>query len=147
MTLALLGVSGFSSLNHSLYIFILVLGLSFTIVSLCFQLVLRHSTLSRVPPIPSSLARPHQQQHAVHHVEHALHFTAEVRMAGRVDDVDLGVLVADGRVLAQDGDASLSLQVVAVHDPLLHLLVVAEHLSGGKSPGTNGRSSKLTKSC
>ena len=36
-----------------------------------------------------------QQQHAVGHVEHALHLAAEVGMAGGVDDVDLDILVGD----------------------------------------------------
>ena len=62
---------------------------------------------------------------------HALHLAAEIGVAGRVDDVDLDLLLdriadGDGRVLGQDGDAALALQVVGVHDALGHLLVVAE---------------------
>ena len=47
-------------------------------------------------------------------------------MAGRVNDVDVVFAVVDGGVLGQDGDAALLLQVIAVHHPLVHLLVVAE---------------------
>ena len=68
-----------------------------------------------------------QQQHAVHHVQHALHLAAEVGVAGRVHDVDLDGAVADGRVLRQDRDAALALQIVRVHHPFGHVLVVAEN--------------------
>jgi hypothetical protein len=45
---------------------------------------------------------------------------------GGVDDVDLHVAVADGRVLGQDRDALLPLEIHGVHDPLGHVLVLAE---------------------
>ena len=48
-------------------------------------------------------------------------------MARGVHDVDLGVLVLDGGVLGQDGDAALPLQVAGVHDALHSLLVLAVH--------------------
>ena len=44
----------------------------------------------------------------------ALHFTPEVAVARGVDDVDLGALVTDAHVLAQDRDAAFALQVVVV---------------------------------
>ena len=65
----------------------------------------------------------HQQQHAVHHFEDALHLAAKVGVAGGVDDVDLGVAVMHGGVLGQDGDAALALQVVGVHHAVGDLLV------------------------
>ena len=37
---------------------------------------------------------------------------------GRVHDVDLDVVVEDGRVLGEDGDAALALQLVGVHHAL-----------------------------
>ena len=43
----------------------------------------------------------HQQDDAVHHVEDALHLAAEVGVAGRVDDVDAGVLPVDRGDLAR----------------------------------------------
>ncbi len=70
------------------------------------------------------------EQRAVGHVEHALHLAAEVGMAGRVDDVYLHVLVVDGDVLRQDGDAALALLVVGVQHALFDLLVLAEHMAG-----------------
>ncbi len=83
---------------------------------------LRHGAFGRV----------YQQQHAVDHIEHALDFAAEVGVAGGVDDVDLDLLLglgiedADGRVLCQDGDTALALQVVGVHDAFGDLLIDAK---------------------
>ena len=68
----------------------------------------------------------HQEQHAVDHVEGPLHLAAEVGVAGRVDDVDLDPAVPDGRVLGEDRDALLALQVHRVHHALGHVLVGAE---------------------
>src|SRR5262249_28321561 len=70
--------------------------------------------------------RVHQQDDPVHHRERALHFSAEIRVARRVDDVDQRVAVVDGGVLRQDGDPALALEVVAVHHALHDALVGAE---------------------
>ena len=67
-----------------------------------------------------------QQQDRVDHLQHPLDFAAEVGMAGGVDDVDLQPAVVNGKVLGEDGDAALLLQVVAVHDPFGDDLVLAE---------------------
>ena len=67
-----------------------------------------------------------QQQDAVDHGEPALDLPAEVGVARRVDDVDLHTLVGHGRVLGQDGDALLALEVTRVEDPVGHLLVGPE---------------------
>jgi hypothetical protein len=77
---------------------------------------LRHRALDRVD----------QEQHAVHHRQHALDLAAEVGVAGGIDDVDVRAAVADGAVLGEDGDAALALEVIRVHDPLLHVLVRGE---------------------
>ena len=74
-----------------------------------------------------ALGGVHQQDHAVDHLQDALHLAAEVSMARGVHNVDLGVAVLDGGVLGQDGDAPLTLQIVGVHDPLHRLLVLAVH--------------------
>ncbi len=74
----------------------------------------------------AALERVDQQEDAVDHEEDAFHLTAEVRVAGGVDDVDLRVAVAHGGVFGQDGDAALPLEVVRVHDPLIDLFVLAE---------------------
>ena len=68
-----------------------------------------------------------QQHHAVGHRQHALHFPAEIGVAGRVHDVDQGLAVVNGGVLGQDGDAALTLELVAVHGALFDALVGAEH--------------------
>ena len=47
----------------------------------------------------------------------------------RVDDVDPVVVVAERAVLGGNGDATLAFQVHRIHEPLGHLLVVAEHVA------------------
>ena len=47
-------------------------------------------------------------------------------MAGGVDNVDLYVVIEDGGVLRQNGDAALALQFVGVHDALDVVLVGAK---------------------
>ena len=71
-----------------------------------------------------------EQQHAVDHPQHALDLAAEIGMAGRVDDVDVGaqftLLVADRAVLGEDRDPPLALEVVGVHHALGDVLVLRE---------------------
>ena len=62
----------------------------------------------------------------IHHRQDALDLAAEVGVAGRVDDVDAGVLPVDRGRLGQDGDAALLFEVVGIHDALGDALVVAE---------------------
>ena len=66
-----------------------------------------------------------EQDDAVDHLEDTLDLAAEVGMARGIDDVDLGVAVADGGVLGKDGDAALALKVVGVHDAVDDLLIFA----------------------
>jgi hypothetical protein len=47
-------------------------------------------------------------------------------VAGRVDDVQLDAAVADGRVLGEDRDPLLTLQIHRVEHPVLDLLVLAK---------------------
>ena len=72
------------------------------------------------------LGRVDEQQHAVDHRQAPLHLAAEVGVAGSVDDVDLHVAVGHRRVLGEDRDALLALQVHRVHDPLVDVLVGPE---------------------
>ena len=74
-----------------------------------------------------ALARVHQQQHAVHQLQGALHLAAEVAVAGRIHDVDARAVIGDGGVLGQDGDAALALEFVRVHHALHHGLPLAEN--------------------
>ena len=70
-----------------------------------------------------------EQENAVDHVEDTLDLAAEVRMARGVDDVDLDAVVHDGRVLREDRDAALALDIARIHDALSHLLVRAEYMA------------------
>jgi len=74
-----------------------------------------------------AFARVHEQDGAVHHVEAALHFSAEIRVAGRVDDVDLDAVVRDGRVFGRNRDAALLFERQGIHDAVLHRLIGAEN--------------------
>ena len=77
---------------------------------------LRHSALKGID----------EQDDAVDHFENALHFAAEIGVAGRVNDVDFIVPVSDGSVLCEYGYAAFSLEIVGVHDALGDGLVGAE---------------------
>ena len=72
------------------------------------------------------LARVDEQEHAVDHRQAALDLTAEVGMTRRVDDVDLRLAVAEGRVLGEDRDPLLPLEVHRVEHALVDVLVGAE---------------------
>jgi hypothetical protein len=63
---------------------------------------------------------------AVHHGQAALDLAAEVRVAGRVDDVDRQPAVLDRGVLGEDRDPLFALQVIGVHDSLVDVGVRAE---------------------
>ena len=60
-----------------------------------------------------------EQQHAINHAQRPLHFAAEIRVAGRVDNIDVVVAILERRVLGLDGDALLALQIHRIHDALL----------------------------
>ncbi len=62
-----------------------------------------------------TLRRVHEQHDAVDHRQRPLHLAAEVRVPGRVDDVDEGVLIVNRGVLRENRDSALTLQLVAVH--------------------------------
>ncbi len=87
-----------------------------------FQRLAKHEPRLRQRP----LGRIHEQHDAVDHRERALHLAAEVGMAGRIDDVDQQVVVMDRRVLGENRDAALALELVAVHRALGDALVRAE---------------------
>ena len=48
-------------------------------------------------------------------------------MSRSIDDVDLLILVENCGVLGQNGDTTLTLDIVGVHDTLLDFLVCAEY--------------------
>ncbi len=59
-----------------------------------------------------------EQEHTVDHRETPLDLATKVGVAGRVDDVDLHVAVVHGRVLGQDRDPLLTLEVGGIHHPI-----------------------------
>ena len=67
-----------------------------------------------------------QQEDTVHKAHDALDFAAEVGMAGGVNNVDLDVAVGNRRVLGDNGDPALALQIHFIHDALGDSLVSAE---------------------
>ena len=67
-----------------------------------------------------------EQKHAFDHRKNPFDLRAEVPVARRVHDVDDHVLVADRRVLGEDRDAPLLLELARVHDELVHVLADAE---------------------
>jgi hypothetical protein len=71
------------------------------------------------------------EQHAVDHLQDALHFAAEIGVAGGVDDVDVVILVLERGVLGLDRDALFALEVHRVHDALDDGLVGAERCPTG----------------
>ena len=73
-----------------------------------YEAGLRHTPLEGI----------HEQEHAVRHVEHSLHFSAEVAVARGVDNVDFDILIDDGHVLGENGDSPFPLKVVVVKDKL-----------------------------
>ena len=93
------------------------------------ELGLRHRPLGRVD----------QEQAAVDHGQDALDLAAEIGVARRVDDVDPHALPDHRGALGQDGDPALALEVVAVHRPLLNLLVLAERAGLLQQPVDQGR--------
>ena len=78
---------------------------------------LRHGALSGVD----------EQDNAVDHLEDTLDLAAEVGVARGIDNVDLGVAVADGGVFGEDRDAALTLEVVRIHNAVDDLLIFAVH--------------------
>ena len=72
-----------------------------------------------------TLGGVYQQDNAVDHLQDTLHLAAEVGVARGVHNVDLHVAVLNGGVLGQDGDAPLPLQIVGVHHPVHHGLILA----------------------
>ena len=67
-----------------------------------------------------------QQDNAIDHAEDTLDLTTEIGVAGGVDDVDARVFPFDRSCLGQNGDATLALQIVAVHGAFRHGLVFPE---------------------
>ncbi len=72
------------------------------------------------------LCRVDEQQDRVDHEQRPLDLAAEVRVARRVDDVQPDVAMVHGRLLGEDRDPLLALEIARIHDPVDHRLVRAE---------------------
>ena len=74
---------------------------------------LRHRTFEGV----------HDQDDTVDHLQNTFDLAAEVSVSGCIHDIDLCTFIIDSSVFAQDGDTPLSLEIVGIHDSLLHCLI------------------------
>ncbi len=81
----------------------------------------------------------HQEEHAINHVHDAFHFTTEIGMAGRIDDIDGDAVVLDAGILGKDGDATLSLQVIGIEHAFGKLLVLMEDVGLAQHAIDQGR--------
>ena len=68
-----------------------------------------------------------QEDRTIYHLEDTLYLTTEISVARGIDDVDLRALIVNGCVLRENGDTSLTLDRVRVHDTDTHLLVITEY--------------------
>ena len=71
-----------------------------------------------------ALSRVDEQQNAVDHLQNALDLAGEIGVARGVDDVDLIIFIVDGRVLGQDRDAALALEIARVHHAVYDGLIL-----------------------
>src|SRR6202040_1867215 len=55
------------------------------------------------------------QKYAVHHFHDALHFAAEVSMAGCIDNVDAVAVPLKSRILRADRDSFFTLEIHRIH--------------------------------
>ena len=70
-----------------------------------------------------AFGRVHQHERTVDHAEHSFDLTAEVHVAGGVDDVDAHAVPLDRGALGEDRDATLALELATIHGAVLHRLV------------------------
>ena len=75
-----------------------------------------------------------QDHDAVHHAEDPLHLAAEIGMAGRIDDVDPGIVPANRGAFREYRDTALALQIIGIEGALGHLLVGAEGAALAQQP-------------
>ena len=87
----------------------------------------RHRLLQHVAGLRQrALGGIDEEEHRIDHEQRPLDLATEVGVTGRVDDVQPDVGVVDRRLLGEDRDALLALQVARVHDPIHERLVGAE---------------------
>jgi hypothetical protein len=81
---------------------------------------------TRITGSRDSSALRRTKQDAVDHRQPALDLAAEVGVTGRVDDVELDPAMAHRRVLGEDRDALLALEIHRIHDALVDVLVLTK---------------------
>ena len=87
------------------------------------QCLLQHEARLR----HGSLRCVDEQQNAVDHFQNALDLAGEIGVARGIDDVDLIILIVDGGILGENGDAALALEITGVHDAVDDRLIFAVH--------------------
>ena len=86
-----------------------------------FQCLLQNETCLR----HRALGSVNQKDNTVYHLQDSLNLATKVGVAGGIDDVDFNILVVNGGVLCQNGNAALFFQVARVHNANNGLLVFA----------------------
>ena len=74
-----------------------------------------------------AFARIHQQHDAVHHLEGAFHFAAEIAVARRVDNINFRAVKTHAGDFGKNRDAAFFFQIVGIHDALNDCFVGAEN--------------------
>ena len=70
-----------------------------------------------------------KKQHAVSHFQYSFHFTSEIGVAGGINDIYFNSFVFDSSILAENSNAAFAFELIAVHDQITGLLVIAKHVS------------------
>src|SRR5712672_3380896 len=65
-----------------------------------------------------TFAGVNQDNDAIDHAQRTLDFSAEIAVAGRVNDIDFGVVKKESGILGENGNAALALEIVGIHDTL-----------------------------
>ena len=68
----------------------------------------------------------HHQDDAVHHFEDTFHLATEVGMTGSIYNVDLDAVIVHGGIFGENGDTSLPLNIVGIHDTFADILILTE---------------------
>ena len=71
----------------------------------------------------------HHKKYGIGHFQHPLHLAAKIRVARRVDEVDLDVLPCGTYILGKDRDAAFSFQVVVVEDEFARVFAFVDDVA------------------
>ena len=74
--------------------------------------------------MPSAVST--SKSNALHRLQNVLDFAAEVGVAGRIDDVELDVAVANRGVFGENGNAALFFERIGIHHARFDVLALAE---------------------